>query len=153
MQMKPSDQVTILASPLWVMSRLCQNRSVLPRSILNRMGMVRIDHTDRTYDLAIVGAGPAGLSSAVYAASEGLSVIVFDARHFGGQAGASARIENYFGFPIGIPGQASHFARLHTGPEVRRRDGHSMRGGCGSTALAVPSPSRYPARGSTPRLS
>jgi thioredoxin reductase (NADPH) len=67
--------------------------------------MVRTDHPGRTYDVAIVGAGPAGLSSAVYATSEGLSVIIFDARHFGGQAGASARIENYFGFPIGIPGQ------------------------------------------------
>ena len=51
------------------------------------------------------GAGPAGLATAVYAASEGLSVVVFDARAFGGQAGASARIENYLGFPIGISGQ------------------------------------------------
>jgi thioredoxin reductase (NADPH) len=56
--------------------------------------------------VAIIGAGPAGLSTAVYAASEGLSVIVFDARAFGGQAGASARIENYLGFPAGIAGQA-----------------------------------------------
>ena len=68
--------------------------------------MVRIDERDRTYDVAVVGAGPAGLSTAVYAASEGLSVIVFDARAFGGQAGASARIENYLGFPSGISGQA-----------------------------------------------
>src|SRR6201747_1796751 len=70
------------------------------------LGMVPIDETDRTYDVAIVGAGPAGLSTAVYAASEGLSVIVLDARAFGGQAGASARIENYLGFPAGISGQA-----------------------------------------------
>ncbi|MGA6967071.1 MAG: FAD-dependent oxidoreductase [Xanthobacteraceae bacterium] len=70
------------------------------------LGMVRIDTADRTYDVAIVGAGPAGLATAVYAASEGLSVIVFDARAFGGQAGASARIENYLGFPTGISGQA-----------------------------------------------
>lgn len=70
------------------------------------LGMVRIDEQDRTYDVAVVGAGPAGLSTAVYAASEGLSVIVFDARAFGGQAGASARIENYLGFPSGISGQA-----------------------------------------------
>jgi thioredoxin reductase (NADPH) len=59
-----------------------------------------------SYDVAVVGAGPAGLSTAVYAASEGLSVIVVDARSFGGQAGASARIENYLGFPTGISGQA-----------------------------------------------
>jgi thioredoxin reductase (NADPH) len=59
----------------------------------------------RGYDVAVVGAGPAGLSTAVYAASEGLSVLVVDSRGFGGQAGASARIENYFGFPIGLSGQ------------------------------------------------
>ena len=70
------------------------------------LGMVPIDKEDRTYEVAIVGAGPAGLSTAVYAASEGLSVIVFEGRAFGGQAGASARIENYLGFPTGISGQA-----------------------------------------------
>src|SRR4051795_90296 len=73
--------------------------------LASALGMVRIDEQDRTYDVAIVGAGPAGLATAVYAASEGLSVIVFDSRSFGGQAGASARIENYLGFPTGIPGQ------------------------------------------------
>jgi thioredoxin reductase (NADPH) len=69
------------------------------------LGMVPIDAMNRTVDVAIVGAGPAGLATAVYAASEGLSVAVFDARAFGGQAGASARIENYLGFPTGISGQ------------------------------------------------
>ncbi len=58
------------------------------------------------YDVAVVGAGPAGLATAVYAASEGLSVVVLDSRSFGGQAGASARIENYLGFPTGISGMA-----------------------------------------------
>src|SRR3984893_13347551 len=66
------------------------------------LGMVPLDERDQTYDVAIVGAGPTGLSTAVYAASEGLSGIVLDARAFGGQAGASARIENYLGFPAGI---------------------------------------------------
>src|SRR5712672_2548804 len=61
---------------------------------------------NKIYDVAIVGCGPAGLATAVYAASEGLSVAVLDARSFGGQAGASARIENYLGFPTGISGQA-----------------------------------------------
>jgi thioredoxin reductase (NADPH) len=56
--------------------------------------------------VAVVGAGPAGLATAVYAASEGLSVLVLDCRAFGGQAGASARIENYLGFPTGISGMA-----------------------------------------------
>jgi thioredoxin reductase (NADPH) len=60
----------------------------------------------KIYDVAIVGCGPSGLATAVYAASEGLSVAVLDARAFGGQAGASARIENYLGFPTGISGQA-----------------------------------------------
>ena len=58
------------------------------------------------YDVAVVGAGPAGLSAAVYAASEGLSVAVIDAVGYGGQAGASMRIENYLGFPTGITGKA-----------------------------------------------
>ena len=61
---------------------------------------------NKIYDVAVVGAGPAGLATAVYAASEGLSVVVFDCRAFGGQAGASARIENYLGFPTGISGMA-----------------------------------------------
>jgi thioredoxin reductase (NADPH) len=60
----------------------------------------------KIYDVAVVGAGPAGLATAVYAASEGLSVLVLDEHAIGGQAGASARIENYLGFPTGISGQA-----------------------------------------------
>jgi thioredoxin reductase (NADPH) len=61
---------------------------------------------DALYDLVVIGAGPAGLATAVYAASEGLSVLVLDGQVVGGQAGASARIENYLGFPTGISGQA-----------------------------------------------
>jgi thioredoxin reductase (NADPH) len=70
------------------------------------MGMVRAIPPDKVFDVAVVGSGPAGLSTAVYGASEGLSVAVCDARAFGGQAGASARIENYLGFPTGISGLA-----------------------------------------------
>ncbi len=70
------------------------------------VGLVRPIDPERVYDVAVVGAGPAGLATAVYAASEGLSVLVFDCRAFGGQAGASARIENYLGFPTGITGIA-----------------------------------------------
>jgi len=70
------------------------------------LGMVGPIDATKLYDVAIVGAGPAGLAAAVYAASEGLSAIVLDCRAFGGQAGASARIENYLGFPTGISGMA-----------------------------------------------
>src|SRR5438270_6914289 len=77
------------------------SESVLARA-LGMIGPAR----NKVYDVAIVGCGPAGLATAVYAASEGLSVAVLDSRAFGGQAGASARIENYFGFPTGITGHA-----------------------------------------------
>jgi thioredoxin reductase (NADPH) len=70
------------------------------------IGLVGPIDPNRLYDVAIVGAGPAGLAAAVYAASEGLSALVFDSRAFGGQAGASSRIENYLGFPTGITGMA-----------------------------------------------
>jgi len=70
------------------------------------LGLLPEFDPDHVYDVVVVGAGPAGLATAVYAASEGLSVAVLDARAPGGQAGASARIENYLGFPTGISGQA-----------------------------------------------
>jgi thioredoxin reductase (NADPH) len=70
------------------------------------LGLVETIDPDRLFDVAVVGSGPAGLATAVYAASEGLSVLALDCRAFGGQAGASARIENYLGFPTGISGMA-----------------------------------------------
>jgi thioredoxin reductase (NADPH) len=70
------------------------------------LGMIDSDQHSDLYDVVIVGAGPAGLATAVYAASEGLRVMVLDAKGYGGQAGASARIENYLGFPTGISGGA-----------------------------------------------
>ena len=70
------------------------------------IGMVRAVPKDKMFDVVVVGSGPAGMSTAVYAASEGLAVAVCDTRSFGGQAGASARIENYLGFPTGISGHA-----------------------------------------------
>jgi len=89
---------------------LCPNGSLLKRptdiDVGACIGITPELDPERVYDVAVVGAGPAGLAAAVYAASEGLSVVVLDSRAFGGQAGASARIENYLGFPTGISGHA-----------------------------------------------
>ena len=89
---------------------VCPNGTVLKRPTDAEAGIIlgitpELD-PKTIFDVAIVGAGPAGLAAAVYGASEGLSVIVLDQRAFGGQAGASARIENYLGFPTGISGMA-----------------------------------------------
>ncbi|WP_245728009.1 FAD-dependent oxidoreductase [Nitrosovibrio tenuis] len=89
---------------------VCPDGTVLKcpteRELAHRLGLYIELNAEDVYDVAIVGAGPAGLAAAVYAASEGLSVLVLDTHSFGGQAGASSRIENYLGFPTGISGQA-----------------------------------------------
>lgn len=89
---------------------VCPDGSVLvnptDEALARCIGMVDTAAHDELFDVAVVGAGPAGLSTAVYAASEGLRVVVVDCRAYGGQAGASARIENYLGFPTGISGAA-----------------------------------------------
>ena len=89
---------------------VCPDGTVLKNpsetSLALALGMIGTQAHDKLYDVAVVGGGPAGLATAVYAASEGLSVAVLDQRAFGGQAGASMRIENYLGFPTGISGQA-----------------------------------------------
>jgi thioredoxin reductase (NADPH) len=92
--------------PLVVVTDGTVLRNPSESELARAMGMIRAIAKDKVYDVAVVGSGPAGLSTAVYAASEGLSVAVCDARAFGGQAGASARIENYLGFPTGISGLA-----------------------------------------------
>ena len=91
----------------------------------------------RTYDLVVVGAGPAGLGASVYGASEGLSTLALESIALGGQAGTSSRIENYPGFPAGLSGfelasrvlvQADKFGARTAVPEeaiaLRREDGH-----------------------------
>jgi thioredoxin reductase (NADPH) len=89
---------------------LCPDGSVLrnptEQELAERIGLLSHLDPSKVYDVAVVGAGPAGLATAVYAASEGLSVVVLETRAYGGQAGASSRIENYLGFPTGISGQA-----------------------------------------------
>jgi thioredoxin reductase (NADPH) len=78
-----------------------------PEALLaDELGLTEALDAAHVYDVAVVGAGPAGLAAAVYAASEGLNTIVIEALAPGGQAGSSSKIENYLGFPTGISGQA-----------------------------------------------
>jgi len=74
--------------------------------IADALGLTETFDPARVYDLAVVGAGPAGLAAAVYGSSEGLDTIVVEALAPGGQAGTSSKIENYLGFPTGISGRA-----------------------------------------------
>ena len=74
-----------------------------PAEVAERIGL-QTDEELAYYDLAVVGAGPAGLAAAVYGASEGLRTVVVERQSFGGQAGMSSRIENYLGFPAGLSG-------------------------------------------------
>ncbi|PJF23644.1 MAG: fused response regulator/thioredoxin-disulfide reductase, partial [Phototrophicales bacterium] len=71
--------------------------------IAEKVGL-KTQPTQSFYDLAIVGAGPAGLAAAVYGTSEGLRVVLIEKEAPGGQAGTSSRIENYLGFPVGLSG-------------------------------------------------
>ncbi|HEX6589778.1 MAG TPA: FAD-dependent oxidoreductase [Longimicrobiales bacterium] len=104
-------------------------RNPSTRELADALGLRRPLGND-AYDLIVVGAGPAGLGAAVYAASEGLRTVVLEAVAPGGQAGTSSRIENYLGFPTGITGaeltdratiQAQKFGALLSSPDVAVR--------------------------------
>jgi thioredoxin reductase (NADPH) len=86
----------------WSREVLMQNPT--PRDFAKRAGIL-IPLPEETFDTVIIGAGPAGLGAAVYAASEGLKTLVLDRSGPGGQAGSSSRIENYAGFPTGLSGK------------------------------------------------
>jgi len=92
--------------PIVVMSDGAVLKNPTKQELARALGLVATSFRSEPYDVAIVGAGPAGLATAVYGASEGLSILMLEALAFGGQAGASARIENYLGFPTGVSGQA-----------------------------------------------
>ncbi len=88
---------------------ICDDRRLVKpcnREIAECLGFAAELTENARFDVAVIGAGPAGLASAVYAASEGLEVIVIESCAPGGQAGTSSKIENYLGFPTGISGQA-----------------------------------------------
>ena len=88
---------------------ICSGKTVLRnptnQKLAECLGFTSHMGEHRIHDVAIVGAGPAGLGAAVYAASEGLDALVIESEYPGGQAGASSKIENYVGFPMGISGQ------------------------------------------------
>ncbi len=102
------DQFQISAADVPVV--ICRGEVVLRRptnqQIAECLGFNATIDPTQLRDLVIVGAGPAGLAAAVYAASEGLDVLIIETSAPGGQAGSSSKIENYLGFPTGISGQA-----------------------------------------------
>jgi len=95
------EQLPVVVLPGKVMLRNPTNTE-----LADALGLIETLDPEAIYDVAVVGAGPAGLAAAVYAASEGLSTIVLESVAPGGQAGTSSKIENYLGFPTGISGQA-----------------------------------------------
>lgn len=98
--LEPSDLPVVVAPG----DRLLRNPS--NGALADELGLTELLDPTKVYDLAVVGAGPAGLAAAVYGASEGLDTVVIEGVAPGGQAGTSSRIENYLGFPTGISGQA-----------------------------------------------
>ena len=96
-----ADQLPVVILPG---DQVLRNRAT--RALADLLGLTEVLNTATVYDVAIVGAGPAGLAAAVYAASEGLETIVIESTAPGGQAGTSSKIENYLGFPTGISGKA-----------------------------------------------
>jgi thioredoxin reductase (NADPH) len=101
------DQFQVRADEVPVV--ICNNRTVLRKPTIQELarclGLNAHITASEVRDLVIVGAGPSGLAAAVYAASEGLDVLVIEADSPGGQAGSSSKIENYLVFPMGISGQ------------------------------------------------
>jgi len=98
--------VTIADVPIVVCRGELVLRNPSNRQIADCLGLNEAVDSSRVHDLIVVGAGPAGLAASVYAASEGLDVLVLEESSPGGQAGSSFKIENYLGFPTGISGQA-----------------------------------------------
>jgi thioredoxin reductase (NADPH) len=99
-------QVTAADVPVLICRGEVVLRNPTNQKIAECLGFNEVIDQTQIHDVVIVGAGPAGLAAAVYAASEGLDVLVLETNAPGGQAGSSSKIENYLGFPTGISGQA-----------------------------------------------
>lgn len=99
-------RVTVVDLPVLVCRASIVLKNPSNEEVAAILGMNQQIDDDRVRDLIVVGAGPAGLATAVYAASEGLDVLVLETGTPGGQAGSSSKIENYLGFPTGISGLA-----------------------------------------------
>jgi thioredoxin reductase (NADPH) len=101
------DRFSIAVSEIPIV--ICDGTTVLHNpstsQLADRLGLNDNIDNSRLHDLIVVGAGPAGLAAAVYAASEGLDILLIESHAPGGQAGASSKIENYLGFPTGVSGQ------------------------------------------------
>jgi len=97
--------VAITDLPVLICRRTVVLRNPSNEDIVNCLGFNESIDRENVRDMVVIGAGPAGLAAAVYGASEGLDVLVVESNAPGGQAGASSKIENYLGFPIGISGQ------------------------------------------------
>ena len=120
---------------IWLDQKVLKNPS--NAELARAIGLDVDTSGEQTYDLIVVGAGPAGLAAAVYGASEGLATLSLEAVALGGQAGTSSRIENYLGFPAGLSGselasralvQADKFGARTAVPQeavgLRRENGH-----------------------------
>jgi thioredoxin reductase (NADPH) len=108
------------------------------------------DVEERTHDVVIVGAGPAGLSAAVYGASEGLRILVIDAGGIGGQVRSSSLIRNYLGFAKGVSGNSSR-SRRTSKPRHSARASFSCITRPRSPALGIGSTSSFLTSGSSAR--
>ncbi|WP_239492673.1 FAD-dependent oxidoreductase [Luteitalea sp. TBR-22] len=134
---------------------ICRGETVLRnptnQQVAECLGFNEAIDQARVRDVVVIGAGPAGLAAAVYAASEGLDVLVAEANAPGGQAGTSSRIENYLGFPNGIAGQEltdrAHTQALKFGAQVVVAKGATeLAGGPDAYAVRIDGGPPVPAR-------
>ena len=134
-KLTPEQLPVVIASE----ERILRNPSTA--ALADELGLTETIDPEQVHDLVVVGAGPAGLAAAVYAASEGLATIVVEGMAPGGQAGTSSKIENYLGFPTGISGQALAGRAQVQAQKFGARLDDLAPGGPASTATSSPTAS------------